>query len=73
MTTIQTNSTIIVRFITDAELRPSLNVIERIETPKSTFVKINLHGEILKKKVFNDGNKEYIFPYGKYSMAPIAY
>lgn len=73
MNAIKSNSNIIVRFITDAELRPSLEVLERIETEKSTFIKIKVDGQIIKKKVFNDGQKEYIFPYGKYSMAPIAY
>lgn len=71
---IQANTKITVYFITDSELRPTINVVERIETPKSIFVKVDIRGEgAVKRKVYNDGTGEYIFPYGKYSMCPVAY
>jgi hypothetical protein len=45
-------------------------VIER----KGNFAILKLaENEIVKRKIFADGEKEYVFPYGKYSMCPIAY
>lgn len=69
MKTITTNSTITARFITDSELRKQITVIER----KGQFASIMIDGKIERKKVYSDNGKEYIFPYGRYSMAPIAY
>jgi hypothetical protein len=70
MKTIQPNSKLTVRFITDCELRPEIQVIER----KGNFAILKLaENEIVKRKIFTDGEKEYVFPYGKYSMCPIAY
>lgn len=70
MKTINANSTITARFVTDSDLKVAIKVIDR----KGSFATIEVRGEgILKRKIHTDGTKEYIFPYGKYSMAPIAY
>ena len=71
MKRINTNDKITVRFVTDADLRPTVNVLER----KGKFVTIQIsQSEIVKRMVHTSlcGNYEYCFPYGKYSMAPIA-
>ena len=57
------------RFVTDNDLRPQITVVSRT---KST-AKVIIDGIEVKRKIYSDSNKEYIFPYGRYSMAPIAY
>lgn len=67
--TINTGDTLTIRFITDAELRPTVKVIER----KGNFVKIKFsENEVKRVKVYEYNSSEYIYPYGKYSMAPVA-
>lgn len=73
MKKIEPNTTIIARFVTDADLRPQIKVIERVDREKSSFVDLLINGEVVRRKVHTDREKEYVFPYGKYSMAPIAY
>jgi hypothetical protein len=73
MKTIAPNTTITARFVTDADLRPQIKVVERVDRQKSSFVDLLINGEVLRRKVHTDREKEYVFPYGKYSMAPIAY
>ena len=73
MKTIAPNTTITARFVTDAVLRPQIKVVERVDREKSSFVTILINRELVKRKIHTDHEKEYIFPYGKYSMAPIAY
>jgi hypothetical protein len=73
MKTIAPNTTIIARFVTDADLRPQIKVVERVDREKSSFVTMLINGELVKRKIHTDREKEYVFPYGKYSMAPIAY
>jgi len=68
-TIINTNDTLTVRFVTDSDLRPLIKVLSR----KGNFVTVKLsENEIVRKKVYSYNNEEFIFPYGKYSMAPIA-
>lgn len=43
-------------------------VIKR--TAKSVVLKTSMRGE-KRVKIHNDGDGEYIFPFGQYSMAPI--
>lgn len=70
MKRISVNNTITARFVTDSELRPQIKVIER----KGNFVTLQISkNEIVKRKVFTDNEKEFVYPYGKYSMCPIAY
>ena len=73
MKTIARNTTIIARFVTDADLRPQIKVVERVDREKSSFAVMLINGELVKRKIHSDREKEYVFPYGKYSMAPIAY
>ena len=73
MKTIAPNTTITARFVTDADLRPQIKVVERVDRQKSSFVTMLINGELVKRKIYTDREKEYVFPYGKYSMAPIAY
>jgi hypothetical protein len=73
MKTIAPNTTITARFVTDADLRPQIKVVERVDREKSSFVTMLISGELVKRKIHTDREKEYVFPYGKYSMAPIAY
>ena len=73
MKTIAPNTTIIARFVTDADLRPQIKVVERVDREKSSFAVMIINGELVKRKIHSDREKEYVFPYGKYSMAPIAY
>jgi hypothetical protein len=73
MKTIAPNTTIIARFVTDADLRPQIKVVERVDREKSSFITMLISGELVKRKIHTDYEKEYVFPYGKYSMAPIAY
>lgn len=68
MAKIETNSTLTVHFIGDAELKPTIKVIER----KGNFAKIEIDGTVVKRKVFENNGEEYILPYGKYSMCPHA-
>jgi hypothetical protein len=73
MKKLNVNNEITVRFIGDSELRPKAKVIARTETAKSVYVTILFNGELIRKKVNTDNEKEYIYPLGKYSFAPIAY
>ena len=73
MKTIAPNTTIIARLVTDADLRPQIKVVERVDREKSSFAAMTINGELVKRKIHSDREKEYVFPYGKYSMAPIAY
>ena len=73
MKTIAPNTTIIARFVTDADLRPQIKVVERVDREKSSFAVMIINGELVRRKIHSDREKEYVFPYGKYSMAPIAY
>jgi hypothetical protein len=71
MKTINTNDKLTVRFIGDSELRPVISVIER----KGNFATLQLQeNEIVKRKVHKslNGEYEFVYPYGIYSMAPIA-
>jgi hypothetical protein len=71
MKTINTNDTLQIRFVTDADLKPTCTVIER----KGNFATLQLSStEIVKRKVHKSLNEEYeyVYPYGIYSMAPIA-
>jgi hypothetical protein len=69
ITTINTNDTLQISFIGDSQLKPICKVILR----KGNFVTVQLSStEIVKRKVHVYDNEEYIFPYGKYSMAPTA-
>lgn len=70
MSIIRKNDELVVHFITDSELRPKIKVIDR----RGSFVKLQIReNEIVRRKVCSDMTKEYVFPFGKYSMAPIAY
>jgi len=67
---IRKNDELTVRFIGDSELRPKIKVVDR----RGSFVKLQVsENEIVRRKVFSDMNKEFVFPFGKYSMSPIAY
>ena len=69
ITTINTNDTLQISFIGDSQLKPICKVILR----KGNFVTVQLSStEIVKRKVHVYDNAEFIYPYGKYSMAPIA-
>ena len=75
-----TNSTVInpikagdlltIRFIGDSDLIKKATVLSR----KGNFAVIDLgSNEIVRRKIYNYYNEyEYLYPYGKYSMAPIA-
>ena len=67
--TIQPNTTITVHFIGDSQLRPTLKVIDR----KGNFVTVIIDAIAQRRKIYNSLDREYILPYGKYSMAPAAY
>ena len=73
MKTIEPNTMITARFATDADLRPKIKVVERVDREKSSFAVMLIDGELVKRKIHSDRDKEYVFPYGKYSMAPIAH
>lgn len=73
MKQITQNTMITARFIGDADLRPQIKVVERIDRPTASFAVMLIDGELVKRKIHSDREKEYVFPYGKYSMAPIAY
>ena len=69
-TQITAGSVLTGRFIGDADLTFSFTVIAR----KGSFCTVNINGKIERRKIHTgvmDG-LEYIFPYGKYSMAPVA-
>lgn len=68
MNTIVSNSILTCRFVTDAELKVEMQVTART---KSTCT-VTINGKSEKRKIYNNGESEYIYPYGKYSMAPIA-
>lgn len=67
---IRKNDELTVRFIGDSELRPKITVIDR----RGQFIKLKLsENEIVRRKICSDMEKEFVYPYGKYSMSPIAY
>lgn len=69
-TQITAGSVLTGRFIGDADLTFSFSVISR----KGSFCTVNINGKIERRKIYTgvmDG-LEYIYPYGKYSMAPVA-
>lgn len=55
----------------DSDLMPEIQVIAR--TPKTAIVL--LHGKETRCKIHvsYNGEKEYIYPYGRHSMAAVAY
>lgn len=61
------------RFVTDAELRLQIKIVERIDRATASFAVMLIDGELVKRKIHTDKEKEFVYPYGKYSMAPIAY
>lgn len=67
ITTFETGKNYTLRFIGDADLKPSLTVIKR--TAKTVTVKgADLDNKRCGIKIYD--NVEYILPYGSYSMAP---
>lgn len=70
MKKITPNTKITVQFVTDAQLRPEIEVIAR--TSVTATLKLN-DGKIVRRKIYSNDEREYVFPYGMYSMAPIAY
>lgn len=61
--------TITVHFMGDSDLMPEIQVIAR--TPKTAIVLLD--GKQIRCKIHSFKDYEYIHPYGKYSMSPIAY
>jgi len=45
MKTIAPNTTITARFVTDADLRPQIKVVERVDRQKSSFVTMLINCE----------------------------
>ena len=69
MKTIQANTKLTVWHIGDSQLHPIINVTAR----KGTFATIQLDGLPIRKKVYQDSDgNEFIYPYGRYSMAATA-
>lgn len=55
------------RFIGDYELRPLVSIIKR--TDKTVI--FQERSEVKRAKIHTNGEEEFFYPYGKYSMAPI--
>ena len=67
MKTITTGTTLKGRSICDSDSIFSAQVIER----KGAFAKIKFQGNEKRVKIHNDGDSEFVFPDGRYSMAPV--
>ena len=63
------NTTYTGRFITDADATFEVTVIKR--TAKTVTFKHPHHGTDTRAKIQHDGEAEYFFPMGRYSMAPV--
>jgi hypothetical protein len=66
---IEAGQTLTIRFIGDAQLKAFCKVVSRT----NASAKILIDGKIESKKIYKsyDGS-EYVLPYGKYSMCPVA-
>ncbi len=66
---IEPGQTLTISFICDAQLKAFCKVVSRT----NSSAKILIDGKIESKKVYKsyDGS-EYVLPYGKYSMCPVA-
>lgn len=69
MKKIEVNTELTATFIGDSKLKVKIPVI----SITATMCTVIIDGKSVRKKIYNDGEKEYIYPYGNYSMAPIAY
>lgn len=73
MTTFKTGKSYETRFIGDSDLKIKFKVIKR--TARTITIKEEGTGDIktcrIDKFIFDTQNQEAVFPYGKYSMAPI--
>jgi hypothetical protein len=67
MTTIKSGQTLKARSICDHECVFTAQVIER----KGSFATVKVQGNTKRVKVMNDGDSEFIYAMGKYSMCPI--
>ena len=58
-----------ISFITDSQIKETCTVLSR----SNNTAKVLIEGKIESKKIYKsyDGS-EYILPYGKYSMCPVA-
>ena len=64
------NTTYEIRYIGDSNLRTPMTVTRRTE--KSVWVRVRNEDET-RLKVYNNGESEYVLPFGNYSMAPACY
>lgn len=65
--TIKAGQTLTARSICDYECVFTAEIIER----KGNFATVKAQGETKRVKIYNNGDGEFIYALGKYSMAPI--
>ena len=65
--TITANTTLTARSIGDYNCIFSVEILDR----KKSFVTVKAMGSISRVKVYSDDKGEFIYAFGKYSMAPI--
>ena len=65
--TFQIGQVLSARYIGDCQSIISAKVISR----SKSFIVINIEGETKRIKALSDSQGEFIFPQGRYSMAPI--
>lgn len=64
------NTTYEIRYIGDSTLKTPMTVTRRTE--KSVWVRVRNEAET-RLKVYNNGDSEYVLPFGNYSMSPACY